>query len=370
MLPLLCALLLLVLGTACADTTTPPPQSSDMATRDVITGLDTPWEILWGPDNRIWMTERNGTVSAVDPVSGSKTVLLEIAEVAQEGESGLMGMVLHPNFTNTPFVYLAYTYSSGSNLVVKIVRYQYTGQALSDPRTLIDGIRGNVIHDGCRLAFAPDNTLFITTGDAASSSLSQQRESLNGKILRINPDGSIPSDNPWPNSAVWAIGSRNAQGLVFAPDGTLYISEHGPGNDDEINIVSKGANYGWPAVEGLCNTPQEQTFCTANNVVEPIAHWSATIAVCGLDYYNSDAISKWKNSLLLVSLKGQKIVHLQLNDDGTISGRQDFFSGSFGRLRDLCIAPDGRVFIATSNKDGRGSPGSKDDRIIEISGGK
>ena len=368
MVPLICCLLLATLCTACADSNTAPPSSpAGLTTRDVATGLDTPWEILWGPDNRLWVTERDGRVSTIDPASGEKKLLLTIGEVAQEGESGLMGMALDPDFDDNPFVYLAYTYRSGGGLMVKIVRYRYTGQTLSEPRTIRDGIQGNVIHDGCRLAFASDKTLFITTGDAASASLAQQSESLNGKILRINSDGSIPSDNPRSGSPVWALGIRNAQGLVFAPDGALYISDHGPSNDDEINVIRKGANYGWPAVEGPCNTAAEQKFCTSNDVVEPIAHWGATIAVCGLDYYGHDAIPDWSNSLLLVSLKGRKLVQLQLDGNGGIAAQKDYFSRDFGRLRDLCVAPDGRVFLATSNRDGRGDPGSRDDRIIEIS---
>lgn len=361
----ICALF--VLCAACADTSAPPSSAAEFSTRNVATGLNTPWEILWGPDNRIWTTERNGIVSAIDPATGAKKILLTIGDIAQTGESGLMGMVLHPNFTANPFVYLAYTYQSGGNLTVKIVRYSYANDALSSPQTLVDGIRGNVIHNGCRLAFGPDGMLFITTGDAGMSGLAQQREQINGKILRIAPDGAIPADNPWPNSAVWAIGSRNAQGLVFAPDGTLYASEHGPNNDDEVNIIQKGRNYGWPEVEGLCNTQKEKEFCAANSVVEPIANWTPTLAVCGLDYYGSDAISEWKNSLLLVALKSRTLVCMKLGSDGKIASTNTYFSGDFGRMRDICVAPDGRVFLATSNRDGRGDPSGEDDRIIEVS---
>lgn len=356
------------LSVSCSDSGSPTPSTSEPTTREVATGLDTPWEILWGPDDRIWVTERKGIVSTIDPASGEKTVLLTINEVAQQGESGLMGMALHPDFEQQPVVFLAYTYSAGSGLMVKIVRYDYSGSGLGNPVTLLDGIRGNVIHDGCRLVFAPDKTLFITTGDAADQSLPQQPSSLNGKILRIHPDGSIPDDNPQADNPMWALGLRNSQGMVFGPDGTLYTSEHGPNTDDEVNRIRKGANYGWPRVQGYCDLPAEKEFCEQNDVVEPLAAWTPTLAVCGLDYYNSDAIPQWKNSLLMTCLKADKLVQLSLSNDGTtVTGQQDFFVRRYGRLRDLCISPDGRVFIATSNRDGRGNPAQRDDRIIEIS---
>lgn len=364
---LLLAIAVVLVCTACADAS--PPSTPTPTARDVVTGLDTPWEILWGPDDRIWMTERRGVVSTVDPSTGERRELLTIPEVVEESESGLMGMELHPDFDQTPFVYLAYTYRSQDGLTVRVVRYTYdaAGHTLTSPQVLVDNIQGYAIHDGCRLLFAPDGTLHITTGDAGTAELAQQWESLNGKTLRINADGSIPSDNPRPGSPVWSIGHRNAQGITFGPDGTLYSSEHGPASDDELNILHTGSNYGWPEVKGRCNSPAEKAFCRDHSVVEPIAVWTPTLAVCGLEYYDHEAFPQWRNSLLLVCLKAKRLVRLAISDDGSsIAEQHDYYVNEFGRLRDLCISPDGRIFLATSNRDGRGDPRAIDDRIVEV----
>jgi glucose/arabinose dehydrogenase len=331
---------------------------SEITTRVVAQNRNHPWEILWGPDNHIWFTERAGKVNRLNPETGEVTLVATIPGVRAESESGLLGMTLHPDFEISPFVFLAYTYNLNGNFAERIVRYTYSNGTLSGPLTLLDGIKGNFIHDGCRLLIAPDKTLFITTGDAGDQSLPQNKNSVNGKVLRINLDGTIPADNPFPGSPVWSFGHRNAQGLVISPKGIMYSSEHGPNTDDEINIISKAQNFGWPNVHGYCNTDAEKEFCTANNVVEPITAWTPTIAVCGLDYYNNDAIPEWQNSLLLTTLKGSQLILLKLDEAGTkITGQQVVLDG-FGRLRDLCVAPDGRVFVSTSN--------GGNDKIIEI----
>ncbi|MES2764395.1 MAG: PQQ-dependent sugar dehydrogenase [Bacteroidota bacterium] len=337
------------------------PQNTKITTREVVKNLNFPWEILWGPDNHIWYTERGGKVSRLNPETGVTQLIATIPGVRAEGESGLLGMALHPDFTTQPYVYLAYTYSSnGSNFLEKIVRYTFANNSLSEPLVLVDNIKGNFIHDGARLLIAPDKTLYITTGDAADQSLPQNKTSINGKTLRINLDGTIPADNPFPGSPVWSFGHRNAQGLVLSPKGIMYSSEHGPSNDDEINILSKAQNFGWPNVHGYCNTDAEKQFCTANNVVEPIMTWTPTIAVCGLDYYDNTAIPEWKNSLLLTTLKESQLILLKLDEAGTKITEQKVILTGFGRLRDVCVSPDGRIFVCTSN--------GGNDKIIEIKG--
>jgi glucose/arabinose dehydrogenase len=336
------------------------PAETEITRRVVAENLNHPWEILWGPDNHIWFTERGGKVSRMNPETGAVTLVATIPGVRAESESGLLGMALHPDFETSPYVYLAYTYNSSGDFTEKIVRFTYSNGTLTEPLTLLDGIKGNFIHDGCRLLIAPDKTLFITTGDAADQSLPQNMSSINGKVLRINLDGTIPSDNPFPGSPVWSFGHRNAQGLVISPKGIMYSSEHGPSTDDEINIISKGRNFGWPNVHGYCNTDAEKQFCAANNVVEPIAAWTPTIAVCGLDYYDHPAIPEWRNSLLLTTLRGSQFILLKLNESGTEVTEQQVLFGGYGRLRDLCVAPDGRVFVSTSN--------GGNDKIIEIKG--
>jgi len=210
----------------------------------------------------------------------------------------------------------------------------------------------------------------MTTGDVGSASYALDTNRLHGKILRLNLDGSRPDDNPIPGSFVWSLGHRNPQGLVRAPSGIIYSSEHGPADNDEVNIIEKGRNYGWPEVHGFCDLPEEQTYCTANNVREPIAAWTPTLAVCGIDFYDHYAIPEWQNSILLVTLKEDDLRVLKLNESGDSIVSQDFhFNNYFGRLRDVCISPDGKIYIATSNQDGRANspfPTALDDRIIEI----
>lgn len=333
------------------------PGAASISTRVVTQNLSHPWEIIWGPDAMIWMTERGGRITKVNPTNGNSTILISIGDVKAQGEGGLLGMALHPDFSAIPHVFVAYNYDKAGSYRQKIVRYTYNGSILTNPQIIFDNIEAANIHNGCRL-FIIDQKLYITTGDAADQSLPQQTSSLNGKTLRINLDGSIPADNPISGSPVWSSGHRNAQGMVYA-NGKLYTSEHGPDTDDEINIIEKGRNFGWPQVKGPCNTGNESHFCSTNNVKEPIQSWSPTIAVAGLDYYNHNLISAWKNSLLLCTLKGSRLVQLQLNDTHTaIVSSSEYLNGAFGRLRDLCISPDGKVYICTAN--------GNDDKIIEL----
>ncbi|MBE2188669.1 MAG: PQQ-dependent sugar dehydrogenase [Desulfobulbaceae bacterium] len=339
-------------------------------TRNVVTNLNTPWEILWGPDGFIWMTERYGRISRVNPETGVLQPLYIIGDVMQGSERGLMGMALHPNFATEPYVYVVYTYSINNNTAtqIRIIRLTFNGSTLESPITILENIPGAGIHDGARLWIDEDLKLFATIGDAGNTAYAQNLESLNGKLLRMNLDGSIPSDNPFPGSLVWSFGHRNPQGLVIA-NGILYSSEHGPGTDDELNIIEKGRNYGWPYVNGYCDTPQEIAFCEANNVVESMKslYPSYTVAAAGLDYYNGDLFPTWKNSLLLTTLKAQKLILLKLSPDGrSVTSEENVIDGQFGRLRDICTSPNGRIFISTSNRDGRGSPKAEDDRIIEL----
>ena len=323
----------------------------------IVQNLNFPWEILWGPDNHIWMTERAGKISRVNPVTGTVTPVITISEVVSNNEGGLLGMVLHPNFSATPHVYVVYDYNNGGNYREKVVRYTYNGTTLTNPATIIDNISASPIHNGSRLVIINDK-LFISTGDASNTSLPQNQSALNGKILRLNLDGTIPVDNPVSGNPYWSFGHRNPQGLVYAND-ILYSSEHGPSNDDEINIIEKGRNYGWPDVEGFCNTSGEQSFCAANNIKEPIQAWTPTIATSGLDYYNKDLIPQWKNSLLLATLKDATLYQLKLDNTFTsVSSSNEYFRNKYGRIRDICISPEGKVYICTSN--------GGNDKIIEI----
>jgi len=340
----------------------------NFSTRVVKDSLFIPWEIIYGPDNHIWFTQKNGYICRLDPTTGHTDTLYHEANtyIMGSGEGGMLGMALDPNFNTTPYVYVTYEYlqSGTSNYRERVVRYTYGANALSNPQILIDNITGANFHNGGRILIVGDK-LFISTGDATVGSNAQDIQSLNGKILRINLDGTIPADNPIPGSPVWDWGHRNAEGLVYA-NGKLYSSEHGPDTDDEINILVSGRNYGWPTVAGFCDLPAEQTFCTDSNVVEPLYAWTPTIATCGLDYYDHPMFPSLQGSLLLATLKDMHLYQLVLNaaKDSIISAQ--VLSGiSFGRLRDICISPSGSIFISTSNSDASGT-GAKVDRIIEI----
>lgn len=311
--------------------------------------LTHPWEITWGPDNMIWMTERGGKVSRVNPSTGIATAVITIADVKSTGEGGLLGMTLHPSFTANPHVFVVYNYDKAGVYTEKVVRYTFAGGTLSSPIVILDNIPAANIHNGSRLLISSDLKLFITTGDAANQPSAQNLSSVSGKILRVNLDGSIPSDNPIAGSPVWSFGHRNPQGLVFAND-KLYSSEHGPEKDDEVNIILKNRNFGWPTVNGLCDETAEQSFCSTNNVAQPISRWTPTIAVAGMDFYNNDAIPQWKNSLIMATLKDASLYQLKLNAVGDIvNDSKKLISGTYGRLRDVCVSPDGKVYVATSN---------------------
>ena len=336
--------------------------------------LSTVWELAWGPDNFIWMTERAGRISRVNPATGQVSVLLTVPDVTESNESGLLGLaVMEPFPMSVPpaatyWVFVVYNYTDQGVLKEKLVRYTYTPGAttLSNPLVLLGNIPATTTHSGSRLLVLPDRTLLMTTGDAQLLPQAQSMASLNGKILRLNLDGTIPATNPTPGSPVYTLGHRNPQGLVSLPNGRIYSSEHGPSTDDEINKIEPGRNYGWPNVAGNCDLPAEVTFCAANNVRQPLTTWTPTIAPAGLTYYDHPAIPGWRGSLLLAVLKDSKRTQLTLDAAGlAIPTRTDFLT-TFGRLRAICVSPQGKVYIGTSNRDGRGNPAATDDRILVL----
>jgi glucose/arabinose dehydrogenase len=344
--------------------------ADSILTETVAKGFDTIWELAWGSDNSIWVTERPGMISRVNPATGAKTPIGQIS-VTETGESGLLGMAFHPDFPQQPFVYLMHSFRSGNGaLFNRLVRVRYNGTSLGTPETLLDNIPGELNHDGARIAIGPDRLLYVSTGDASREPLAQDRNSLAGKVLRLTLDGAPAPGNPFGN-ATYSYGHRNPQGLVFdKARGFLYVTEHGPSDNDEVNRIEMGRNYGWPTVRGKCDGDAgsaEIPFCQANNVVEPLANWSPTIAPAGADLYTSSAIRGWQGSLLFASLKGSALYRLTLSSDGRqVVSQERLFHNTFGRLRDVLVAPDGAVYLGTSNRDGRGSPTADDDRIIRI----
>jgi len=328
---------------------------ADLKTRTLVSNLSLPWELVYGPDNLIWFTEKSGKISRLNPTNSQVTLLHTISEVSAQGEGGLLGMTLHPNFGSNPYVYVFYGY--GNPYKNKLVRFTFSNNSLTSPQTLLDNIPAASIHNGSRLLITGDK-LFVTTGDANDTSTPQNLNSIAGKVLRINLDGSIPADNPFPNSPVWSFGHRNPQGLALVGN-KLFSSEHGPDTDDEINIIEKGRNYGWPTVRGKCDASNETAFCNQNNVMESIIQWTPTIAPSGMIYYNSNYIPQFKNSLLLGLLKGTRLMQLKLNDAQTaVVETKDLFAGDFGRIRAVCQSPEGKIYLCTSNNSG--------DKIVEI----
>jgi aldose sugar dehydrogenase len=355
-------LLLLLLIVFSVDT----DAEAQLTVRVVRDSLFIPWELVYGPDNHIWFTQKNGYICRMQPASGKIDTLYYETNTRIQSEGGMLGMVLHPQFSNTPHVFVAYNYLDASVYKLRVARYEYnsTTNTLQNPQTIIENIGAASFHNGCRLLII-DGYLYITTGDATVTSTSQNLGSLNGKLLRLNLDGSIPADNPIAGNAAWSWGHRNAQGMVYA-NGKIYQTEHGANTDDEVNVIQKGRNYGWPTVQGYCNTATEISFCNDSAVVEPIEAWTPTLAVCGMDYYDHPMFPQFQKSLLMTTLKDSTLYQLKLNtasDD--ISSISKVALIKYRRLRDICISPEGRIYISTSNSASSGT-GTRIDRIVEI----
>jgi len=342
------------------------PADRELRVETFSSGLDTPWDLAWGPDGRMWVTERGGRVLRIDMETARPEEVGRI-DVVEVSESGLMGIAFHPDFDREPWVYLAYSYRRGDAIENRLVRMRFDGTRLGDEEILIDRIPGARIHDGARLAVGPDRMLYMTTGDAARPALAQDPNSLAGKVLRLTLEGRPAPGNPFGNFT-WSLGHRNPQGLVFHPEtGELYSTEHGPNDNDEINRIERGRNYGWPEVRGFCDDAGERAFCREHDVVEPLEAFTPTVAVAGADFYDHDLIPGWKGSLLFTSLRGATLFRLELSPDGRSAERTErLFQGEFGRLRDVLVGPDGSVYVATSNRDGRARPAAQDDRILRI----
>lgn len=333
----------------------------------VAQGLQVPWAIDFAPDGRIFLTERPGRIRVIRGRELQPEPWAQLP-VAHEGEGGLLGLALDPNFAENGFVYVYFTYREGDRVWNRIVRLTEREGRGSDPITLLDRIPGSVIHNGGRIKFGPDGKLYITTGDANRQSLAQDVMSLAGKILRLNPDGSIPADNPFPGSPVWSYGHRNPQGLAWHPTtGALFSTEHGPSGlpptccHDEVNVIEPGRNYGWPYVFGIARDPR---------FVDPLLESGLdTWAPSGATFYSGDRLpEEWRGRFFFAALRGQHLqrVTLRAPDFRSVEQAEKLFVGDFGRLRDVVQGPDGFLYVATSNRDGRGLPRAGDDRLLRI----
>ena len=318
--------------------------------------LKIPWEVAFLPDKDVLVTERPGTILRV----GTDRKIYHIEGVESSGERGLMGLVLHPNFEQNKLIYLYFTTDTNGTLRNKIERYRLEKDNLYDKTVIIDNIPGSIYHDGGRIEFGPDGMLYITTGDAGQPHLAQNKNSLAGKILRIEDDGSIPEDNPYKN-AVWTYGHRNSQGLVWDNQGRLWATEHGRSGAqsglDELNLIEKGKNYGWPTIQGDETRTEMETPVINSG---PNYTW----APADIEFING--------SLFFSGLRGEALYEAKINDLVTperISSAPEIkihFLKEFGRLRATRLSPDGYLYITTSNTDGRGEPKSGDDKLIRI----
>jgi len=324
----------------------------------VAENLEIPWEIVFAPDGRIFFTERVGNLRVIEngQLNPEPVAILDVGTV----EGGLLGLALDPNFEQNHFLYLYYTYFEFPLTYNKVVRFTEKDNSLLDEFILVDKIPGAAIHDGGRLKFGPDEKLYITTGDAGNSNAAQDLNSLSGKILRINPDGTIPSDNPFADSMIFSYGHRNPQGLDWDPvTGKLVVTEHGSSAHDEINVVEAGKNYGWPKVVGGEHDPQ---------YIDPILQTGEdTWAPSGATFYDSENIPEWTNKYFVATLRGGHLRMLDLNlEENQVISSEALFSNIYGRLRDASMGPDGNLYLLTSNRDGRGAPAENDDRILKI----
>lgn len=328
-----------------------------------------PWDFDMDADGRLWFSERDGKISRLNIETGEIELIFQIPTVYQSTDnSGLHAMALHPQFPIVPYVFCHYTTDLYN---ARLTRFTYStiSKTFVDSLHLLPNIPGNESHVGSRIVFEDNKTFYLSTGDAYDSNLPQDQSSLAGKILRLTIDGEPAEGNPFGNYT-YSFGHRNPQGLHLASNGWLYSAEHGTSQDDELNIIEAGRNYGWPEMEGFCDLPSEQNFCDQNNVREPLWVWTPTDAPCAIQYFNHSSIPEWQNSILIGFLKDKRLGVVHLNNDGTAATHEDeFLKLDFGRIREVFVSPNGKIYLSTSNNEPNGAlvVQPDDDKIIEIS---
>ncbi len=335
---------------------TQPPVGVDV----VAPGLVVPWAMDFAPDGRIFLTERPGRIRVIRDGQLLPEPWLTL-DVAAVGEGGLLGLALDPQFAQNRFVYVAHTYQGADgglhNRLVRLREDPTTGKGAVD-RVLLDGAPGATLHNGGRVRFGPDGKLYWTLGDTENPQSAQDTAALSGKILRLNADGSIPADNPFPGSPVYSYGHRNPESIAWQPgSGRLYETEHGASAHDEVNLIERGANYGWPVV---------MASETREGMVPPVIQsGNETWAPAGATFATQGS---WAGSLIFAGLRGQSLFRLSLdpNNPRQAQGLERDLQGQYGRLRDVARAPDGSLLVLTSNRDGRGSPAPDDDRVLRL----
>ncbi len=327
----------------------PAPEPAEITI--LASNLAIPWDVARLPDGAYLVTERPGTLARIDP-DGSVT-RLEVPKVSAVGEGGLMGMVLHPDFTENSYLYLYRTILAGNVRTNEIVRFVYhSDHRLTDETVIVGNIPGARFHDGGRIEFGPDGMLYITTGDASAPALAQDRDSLAGKLLRVTDTGAVPEDNPF-GTMVYSYGHRNSQGIAWDAEGRLWSTEHGRSGVlsglDELNLIVPGGNYGWPDIEGDATRP---------GMIAPVVHSGPD------ETWAPASLTAVGNTLYFAGLRGQRLYRADVLSDDTVT-ITTYFVEEYGRLRAARIIGD-TLYLTTSNTDGRGRARQDDDLLIAI----
>lgn len=335
----------------------------------VATGLEVPWGFAFLPNRDLLFTERPGRVRIIESGRLRAEPVFIVPDVEPSSESGLMDISLHPNFAANRFVYLAYAYNNSNGKFVKVVRYRYADGKFTEPKIVIEGVPGAPNHAGMRARIGPDGKLYVTTGDSTDWNLAQKTDSLAGKVLRLNDDGTIPPDNPFVGKAgyrpeIFTIGNRNPQGLAWQPGSNLmFETEHGPsgfegrgGGADEVNIIERGKNYGWPTIWGTRTAP---------GLEAPLLEYTPACAPASAMFYNGSQFPAFKGNFFFGCLRSERIIRVVLNGRKVVS-QDNLLAGTYGRIREMAEGPDGYIYFSTSNRDGRGSPAKEDDRILRL----
>jgi len=336
-----------------------------------IEDLDIPWSLVFLGDGRALVSERPGRIRLIRNGKLLKQPYAEV-DVAHHGEGGLMGLALHPEFSSKPYVYVMHTHRMDRQLFNRVVRLKDSEDKGILDKVIVDRIPGGRLHNGGRIAFGPDGLLYITTGETFRGKLAQDLQSLAGKILRVTPEGGIPRDNPFNGSPIYSYGHRNPQGLSWHPETKeLFESEHGPSGEslafahDEINVIVKGGNYGWPEVIGAPGTKP---------YIDPQIVWKQTTPPSGITFYRGKLLAHLKNDLFVATLRSQALIRVKWErqaDTYQVVEIERWFAtgdreGRYGRLRDVVEGPEGMLYFLTNNRDGRGDPRPGDDRIYRI----
>ena len=355
----------IVVDTAPPAATPTVPAATSWQVEEVVQGLEIPWSIVFTSAERLLVSERPGRVREIVNGQLNPEALYTFTDVVTVEETGLMGMVPDPNYNENKTLYVCYTSQDANGMFDRVVRMTDNGDSLALEGVLLESIPAAKYHAGCRLGIGPDEKLYITSGDARVPSSAQDLDSLAGKILRINLDGSIPADNPFPGSPVYSYGHRNPQGLTWQPDsGRLYATEHGPsGSDgpeggDEINLIQPGANYGWPLVSH---------DAALEGTVSPLIQFTPAVAPAAAMFYSGDVLPMFDGKFFFGALRGEGVVMVTISTDDPKSIEDvQWIVSDVGRVREVTESPDGLIYFTTSNQDGRGTYRAGGDRVYRI----